>query len=315
MNPCEILQLPETKSRKSHKKEKKNKHESESEKSCLKCCIPRDNILDCCTPAYQRLDRLRSGWANIATVGLPDLGLAYTVNNSEIVFTWAFPNLGGLINRSGDQIIVPITGTFVSTGTTPTSTYNIVNANLGGVLIQVINNLITLPENSSTTFVPLTGTVTYLSELFPDIQPIILQNALYAYLFVNSLRYLYFESCGRNDQVTGWIVDTQDGNLQVFTDLPDLGITTSDSRNNLITTSASSITAIDIKKLKILNDFYSLSLRAINEVKQNPRGEGNIVEVTDKCDVRWLVAVNTASSNSEPCSNNTQYVIVVTKLC
>jgi len=42
--------------------------------------------------------------------------------------------------------------------------------------------------------------------------------------FVNTVRYLNYEECGKMDQVTGWSVDVQTGDLYFYQNLPDLGL-------------------------------------------------------------------------------------------
>lgn len=138
-----------------------------------------------------------------------------------------------------------------------------------------------------------------------------------AYAFVNTVRYLNFEECGKLDQVTGWSVDVQTGNLYLYQDLPELGLTTSDSRSALLSTTATSFTPQTKQKLSAMEPFWKLSLKAVNRVSENPKTEGNICEIKDKCGNRFLVAVNRADSQSSQsiCTYNSRYSIVVVKLC
>ena len=141
---------------------------------------------------------------------------------------------------------------------------------------------------------------------------------LSAYAFVNEVRYLNYEECGKLDQVTGWSVDLQSGDLYFYQNLPDLGLSTSDSRAALLNTIATSITPYDKKKLTEMEPFWKLSLKAVERVRENPKTEGNICEVKDKCGNRFLVAINRVdgqASGVSVCEYNSQYSIVVVKLC
>ena len=139
-----------------------------------------------------------------------------------------------------------------------------------------------------------------------------------AYGFVNTVRYLNYEECGKLDQVTGWTVDVSTGDLYLYQNLPELGLSTADSRSALLNTTQEHLTPYDKKKLAEMEPFWKLSLKSIERVKENPKTEGNICEIKDKCGNRFLVAINRI--NSQPngqsiCDYNSQYSIVVVKLC
>jgi hypothetical protein len=139
-----------------------------------------------------------------------------------------------------------------------------------------------------------------------------------AFGFVNTVRYLNYEECGKLDQVLGWSVDVQTGDLYLYQNLPDLGLSTSDSRAELLNTAPTALTPYDQRKLAELEPFWKLSLKAIERVRENPKTEGNICEIKDKCGNRFLVAINRL--NSQPggqsiCNYNSQYSLVVVKLC
>jgi len=139
-----------------------------------------------------------------------------------------------------------------------------------------------------------------------------------AYGFVNTVRYLNYEECGKLDQVTGWSVDIQTGDLYFYQNLPDLGLSTVDSRAVLLNTAPTSLSPYDQRKLAEMEHFWKLSLKAIERVKENPKTEGNICEIKDKCGNRFLVAINRI--NSQPngqsiCNYNSQFSIVTVKLC
>ncbi len=141
---------------------------------------------------------------------------------------------------------------------------------------------------------------------------------LAAYAFVNEVRYLNYEECGKLDQVTGWSVDLQSGDLYFYQNLPDLGLSTADSRANLLNTAPTVLTPYDRRKLQEMEPFWKLSLKAVERVRENPKTEGNICEIKDKCGNRFLVAVNRVDGQASGvgvCDYNSQYSIVVVKLC
>ena len=143
--------------------------------------------------------------------------------------------------------------------------------------------------------------------------------------FVNTVRYLNFEECGKLDQVVGWYVDVQTGNLWFYQDLPELGLVGAptaagnggDQRVIYLNTSATDMTPYDRRKLAEMEPFWKLSLKAIERVRENPKTEGNICEVKDKCGNRFLVAINRADNqqSNSICEYNSEYSIVVVKLC
>jgi len=139
-----------------------------------------------------------------------------------------------------------------------------------------------------------------------------------AYGFVNTVRYLNFEECGKLDQVIGWSVDVQTGALYLYQNLPDLGLTTSINRATLLGLAPSAITSTQRRQLAELEHFWKLSLKAVERIRENPKTEGNICEIKDKCCNRFLVAIN--RTNSQPngqsvCDYTSQFSIVAVKLC
>lgn len=139
-----------------------------------------------------------------------------------------------------------------------------------------------------------------------------------AYGFVNTVRYLNFEECGKLDQVIGWTVDLQTGSLYLYQNLPDIGLTTSVDRAYLLSLNSATISCTQKKQLAELEPFWKLSLKAVERVKENPKTEGNICEIKDKCGNRFLVAIN--RTNSQPngqsvCDYTSQYSIVAVRLC
>jgi hypothetical protein len=224
-----------------------------------KCCVS-DCEVDCCSPAFLRLDKLREGWALVASTGntiLPtsvsEIDPQYTVNNVN--------------NRAGNAVIAP-----------DSNLYN----NDGIPLVQITADEITSQLN----------------------------NAYYAYLFVNTVRYVNFEACGKQDQVVGWLVDTSSGNLELFQALPDLNLLITDTRSYYDAIPPATLTTVNKNKLRSLNVLYKASLELIDRVSSNPKTEGNICEVVDKCGQKWLLAINRANGNESVADRATQFAIV-----
>lgn len=136
-----------------------------------------------------------------------------------------------------------------------------------------------------------------------------------AYYFVNVVRYLINEECGKSDQVTGWHVDTQTGSLVMYQTLYDLNLTPSLDRATLLEIATESLTPVQLRQLKNFEPFWKLSLKAVERVQQNPKEEGNICEIHDKCGNKYLVAINRADGTQSVCDYNSQYSIVAVKLC
>lgn len=176
---------------------------------------------------------------------------------------------------------------------------------------------VTLPVAGTTVVPALTGSTTTWGYLEAR-----------AAQFVQTVRYLNFEECGKPDQVIGWSVDLQTGNLYFYQSLPDLalvgavnagsnpGIGVGDSRNNLINTASTAWTPLIKQKLAAMEPFWKLSLKAIERVQENPKSEGNICEIKDKCGNRFLVAVNRVDvqANISAANYNARYSLVAVKL-
>jgi hypothetical protein len=144
---------------------------------------------------------------------------------------------------------------------------------------------------------------------------IVFNLAYYAYLFVNTHRYVSFEACGKLDQVVGWYVDTATGQLELFQALPDLNLQLTDNRIDLDSIPTVELTSVQKAKLYNLNTLYKASIKAIERVSANPKEEGNIVEVVDKCGQKWLLAINRADGTASVADFTTQFVIVGVPLC
>ena len=134
-----------------------------------------------------------------------------------------------------------------------------------------------------------------------------------AYYFVNEFAYGPYEPGCHNDQVWGWYVNVESGELQLFTQTE--GVPTNATRACLSANTAPS--SAQKRQLKVLNKLFKLSKSAIKEVNGIPSQEGNIVEVCDCKGERWLLYIDTAvAQDSSPLSEcNYQFVIVATRLC
>lgn len=140
-------------------------------------------------------------------------------------------------------------------------------------------------------------------------------NDVAAYYFVNVMRYLINEECGKLDQVTGWHVDIQSGSLVMYQTLYELNLSPSVDRADLINTVSTSLTPVEAQQLRNFEPFWKLSLKAAERVQQNPKEEGNICEIHDKCGNRYLVAINRASGNVSVCDYTSEFSIVIVRLC
>lgn len=183
-------------------------------------------------------------------------------------------------NRLGTNVVPPIDSTFENASASPSDTF--------GVALTTYSS----------------GALT-----------IVYDNAYAGYLFVNTHRYVTFESCGKADQVIGWYVDTSSGQLELFQNLPEYNLLITDNRAYLDSISSISLTNVQKQKLYNLNNLYKLSMKAIEKIGQDPKEEGNIIQVKDKCGQQWLLTINRANSDASVASNNTQYVIVGVVQC
>ncbi len=233
----------------------------------IPCCVP-DSEVDCCSAAYQRLDKLRSAWSLIASTG----------GSSSPIFPTTVTSTGtvnGVVARNGNGVLNPDDTVF---GTT-TNVVNLATGNSGALTINPAE-----------------------------------ENAFYGYLFTNVERYVTFEACGKLDQVVGWYANTQTGQLQLFQNLPDLNLQTSTVRYDLDSTPVVELSSIEKQQLYALNVLYKATLKAIAIVGGNPKTEGNIVQVTDKCGQKWLMAINRAGT-MDVCDTNYEWVVVAVPLC
>ncbi len=288
------------------------------------CCQP-DCQVDCCTPAYLRLDKLRQGWSDLAASNNQTLAQFVAVQYpggtgpNPATAQW-FPNT--LVNRAGITLSPPVGGTItVGTGPIGIKSFTSPWGTDAGVVNPINFNVSTLgitgPANFDlpNTYNIVNDTVNYstAANIVGDIT--IYNNFLYAYNFVQTHRYQAFESCGKPDQVVGWYVNIQTGQLQLFQNLPDLSLTISTDRYSFLEIPSEDLSGLQKQQLYALNVLYKLSTKAIERVSGNPKEEGNICEFTDKCGQKWLLAINRANSQDSVADLETEFVIVGVPLC
>ncbi len=286
------------------------------------CCQPECQV-DCCTPAYLRLDKLRQGWSDLAASNDQTLAqnvlIIYTPGSGSAgpstaaTATWSPATL---TNRAGTAISVPAAGSITDSGS-----YVHALTSLWGTT-DVVNPISFSVTNATTTPTPANSVYNIVNDTVGPSSPTLItgtisiyDNFLYAYNFVNTHRYQAFESCGKPDQVVGWYVNTQTGQLQLFQDLPDLSLVVANDRASYLSTPTDSLTSLQKQQLYALNVLYKVSMKAIERVGANPKEEGNICEFTDKCGQKWLLAINRANSQDSVANLETEFVIVGVPLC
>jgi len=229
---------------------------------------------DCCRSAFQRLDKLRNQWALLA------------INPTLIPQLQSFEDVKG----NGSQF-------------NPNKVKNKLKEEFNGKTAEVATSAFVKRNGAG----PGSSVVVRVNNLTGA-------NEIIASNFVNTLRYPYYEECGKLDQITGWSIDIETGDLYLYQDLPKLNLLQADSRLSLLEITHDLRTSSDNQKLINFELFYKLSLKAIKKVEKNLKTEGNICEISDKCDNKYLFAINTFN-NVSIIENNTKFAIVVTKLC
>ena len=272
----------------SRSKDRKCKKPCQSSSSSS-CCT--EQCLDCCSSQYQRLSR----FANlVATNQVATVGGSGTWN---VAVNLSSSGNANILNRSG--AVIPIPSATLSTALGVPGAYANENGCSGG------------QANTPASFVGSTaGALLAVNPAGGDMLV-----AAAGYYFVNEMAYGPYEPGCHNDQVYGWYTNVSTGELQLFTQMD--GVPTNVTRACLSADLALGMTSTQKRQLKVLNKLYKLSKSAIKEVNGIPSQEGNIVEVCDCKGDKWLLYVNTASSqNGSPLSTtNYQFAVVATKLC
>jgi len=240
--------------------------------------------MDCCSLAYQRLDKLRSIYAGSAVFQNSIVNYNIDSNASGNTF-----NVDDVVARNGSSVRVP-DATLFQKGS----------------------------EDVTAFFPTLTGS----GQSLPTVGGVDYCNGALAYNFVQTMRYLPSRDviCDTGDQVMGFYINPYSVQLQVLQNLVGplnpLGLTFSDTLQYYNTIPPASLTNSDKQKLASLNILYDLGLEAIRRFNLNPKTEGNMVELCDRCGQRWLLVLNTAdvpsASGYQPGLNG--YVLVATRL-
>lgn len=246
-----------------------------------------ETAMDCCSLPYQRLDKLRGVYSTLASTSLKNEGYNTTYNS-----TTGLNSFNKTFTRGGVAVVVPDVNPFTMSGYT------------GGDIVGFYPAL----TANGTEVIPNNGGVYY-------------DNAAAAYNFVQTMRYTMYRDvvCTAADQVLGWFVNPTGQQLQVFQDLSGinspLGLTMTDTLqyyNSLTGTLSNS----QKQKLASLNILYDLSINVLRKINLNPKTEGNIMNMCDRCGQEWMIVVNTAdvpgSSGYQPGVNG--YVIVASRV-
>jgi len=254
---------------------------SASGKKCRKPCQSSssasscctEQCIDCCSSQYQRLSLMRN-----------------MVLRNQLNDSWGDLETSGVSNRCGTSVPYP----------------NVYTDNEGGADNGAYSNETGCTSGDSAnvpvSFVDNTGEINDGYQI-PAL----------GYYFVNQLAYGPYEPGCHNDQVNGWYVNLETGELQLFNNTE--GVPTNATRACLSANVAP--TSTQKKQLKVLNKLYKLSKSAVKEINGIPATEGNIVEVCDCKGGRWLLYVNTvAPQDGSPLSEcNYEFTVVATKLC
>ncbi len=260
----------------SRSKDRKCKKPCQSSSSST-CCT--EQCLDCCSSQYQRLSRLACMVADNQITGEWSVAEENTTRCGDFI---PRPNLVN-DNSTGGVTGFPTAGAYY-------------NVNPG---CSASGNAGAPTPFSDTDGVAIAG----------------YEVANLAYQFVNQFAYGPYEPGCHNDQVYGWYVNVQSGELQLFMQMD--GVPTTATRLCLSNDLALGMTSAQKKQLKLLNKLYKLSKSAIKEVNGIPSTEGNIVEVCDCKGEKWLIYIDTAGaqvgSALSPC--NFEFSLVACKLC
>lgn len=267
---------------KSKQNERKCKKACESSSSST-CCS--EQCINCCTSQYQRL----SMFENIVANAQLHQALSFVVNYNGTTASAVF-------NRSGAAIAPPNTGAGTSPGVT-------------GAYAGETGCTAAGAGFPTSLVAPTTGV---LNGWAPGTDMLI---AAAAYYFVNEFAAGPYEPGCHNNQVYGWFVNVSTGELQLYSQYD--GVPVNATRMCLSGDITLNMTSSQRRWLKVLNKLYKLSKAAIKEVNGIPNQEGNIVEVCDCKGERWLLYIDTASSqNGSPLSvSNYEFSIIACKLC
>lgn len=278
----------------------------ETECDPIDCCptVPEidpcacEQPMDCCSLPYQRLDKLRTIYATIASSALAYEHYDSAVTVAQVITSGSEVNEVQTFNRTftrdGNPVTVPQASLFTSTAPVPSNIVGFFPVNGGAVGDQV--------------------------SAHPDVGNVTHANAAAAFNFVQTMRYVMYRDvvCTAADQVIGWFVNPAGRQLQVFQDLTGvfsaLGLTYTDSLQYY--DSLTTMTSQQKQKLASLNILFDLSVDAVRRVNLNPKTEGNMLVLCDRCGQKWMLVINTADTPSSTTfrAGANGYVIVACRL-
>lgn len=252
-----------------------------SESDCCKCT----EVSDCCTSQFKRLQLLLSHWSAVA-MGNSELHSVLMVDqsgNHDHTYSGTTSSNGDHTHTFSDG-----TGDGVASGTTSTNgahshTYS-GTVSTNGLHRHTFTRLVRNPVTRDGAVVNVPSSINTDT------------NAITAFNFIWSHRNLLIEKCGKN-QVWGWVVDFSDGDLELLQDMDGVSWETSKTRQEIYDTACNDLTIADKKAKSVLDRLYSMSQEVVR-CNKYPDTEGNVVEVTDRCGQKWLVAVNLARPSS-----------------
>lgn len=224
--------------------------------------------LDCCNLAHQRLSKLQAVFTNSAATS--SYSSNYTIE-TDTPSTSTFYNLD-LMTRDGNTVTVPTSEFFTASDYT--------GSNIVGFFDIGTTSGVTINAQ------PIVNSVFYV-------------NAALAYGFIQSMRYAMYRDvvCDSQDQVLGFFINTN-RELQVLQDLSSplspFGLTYTDTLQYYDSKLSSNMTVQDKNKLAALNTLYDMGLQLIMRVNFNPKTEGDILEVSDRCGQRYIALINTS---------------------
>ena len=279
---------------KCEKKHSGKKHSGKKHSDKKKCCPQVEKSIDCCNPAYQRLASIRTIFLNNSIQN--GESVRYEVNNNK----YSFENI---LTRTGQPITLPDT--------------SVINGDSKGAY------WVAGPDNNSVSFSRIENNQAVPNYSNGTDESTLLDNAFTGYLLANKIKYSRLEECSKRDQVFGWYVDTNKNmncyaNVQLFQ--PYMNIPVNATLANLWNCEDDPTKCYADNQFKCYKDelvnLLTITNKALAEIGDAPKTEGNIVVVKDRKH-KWLLLVVPAISNLDVCSDNenTKFVVFGVILC
>lgn len=271
-------------------------NQCETDCNPIECCPTSPEVdpcacespMDCCSLPYQRLDKLRNLFVTNVSSSLSSEPYDATL---KVTGNTTLSNYDLIKQRNGNVVTVPSAGLFGNVSSSDYTLQGFFNTQEEELPVELVT------ANSGR-----------------------FDNAAIAYNFVQTMRYSMYRDvvCTSADQVLGFFFNPNTRQLQVFQDLTGplnaLGLTFTDTLQQLDT--INTLTNQQKQKLVSLNILYDLGLNAVRRVNLNPKTEGNIMKIVDKCYNEWLLVIATAdvpiSTGYAPGVNG--YVVVASRL-